>query len=158
MAGIEHVLHIRAARHLVVDQLRVRRIHNRQARLPGPQAEIHVVVDDLVRLVEPADAIEDVAAHQHAGTGDSRDIPLRERQAEITRIVLGQESKRMAAGAERGQKYPGMLDLAVRIEQLRPDNPHLRTLRMFQQGVQPVLLLHLDIVIEEQQRTSPPLA
>jgi hypothetical protein len=42
------------------------------------------------------------------------DVPLRERQPKITRVVLGQESKRMAAGAKRGQKSDRARDDATR--------------------------------------------
>ncbi len=151
MACVEYVVDIRTARELMVDQLGVRRIDNRQTRLPGSQTEIYIIVEHRMRLIEPAETVKHVAAHQHAGAGDGCDVPLGQGQSEVAGIVLGQEPKGMAACAERGQEYPGMLDLAVGIEQLRADNANLGPLSMLQQGIQPVLPLHLDIVIEEQQ-------
>ena len=119
VACIEYVGDIRTARELMVDQLGMRRIDNRQTRLPGSQTEIYIVVDYRMRLIEPAESVKHVAAHQHAGAGDGCDVPLGQGQPEVAGIVLGQEPEGMAACSERGQEYPGMLDLAIGIEQLR---------------------------------------
>jgi hypothetical protein len=57
------IVDIRTARELMVDQLGVRRIDNRQTCLPGSQTEIYIIVDHRMRLVEPAESVEYVAAH-----------------------------------------------------------------------------------------------
>ena len=151
MAEVEHVLQPIAAGRFVVDQRCMRRVDGQLAGLVRAQAEIQVVVDDLVRFVEAAERLEDVAAHQHAGAGHRDDVALGQRQAEIARVVRRREAEGVARDARRREEHAGVLHLAVRIQQLRPDDRHFRPLRMFQQGVQPVRLDDLDVVVEEQQ-------
>ena len=50
-----------------------------------------------------------------------------------------------------GQILAGMLHGAVRVEQPGADDAHLGTLRVLQQRLQPVRLVRLDVVVEEQQ-------
>ena len=52
------------------------------------------------------------------------------------------------AGAE---EHAGVLHLAGRIQQLRADDAHFRSLGMLQQHFQPIVLRDLDVVVQEQQ-------
>ena len=148
---IEDILQPVAAGRLVVHQRGVWREHD---QLPGAmraQAEVEVVVDDLVRFLEATERFVDAAPHQHAGAGHRNDIALCQGQAEVTRFVGRGEAERVARDATCRQEHTGVLHLAVGIQQLRPDHRHLRPLRMFQQRVQPIRLDHLDVVVQEQQ-------
>ena len=115
------------------------------------QAEVQVVVDDLVGFLKTAERLKDTAPHQHAGAGHGDDIALRQRQAEIARLVGRGKAERVARDAPRGKEHARVLHLAAGIQQLRPHHRHLRPLRVLEQCVQPVRLGHLDIVVQEQQ-------
>src|SRR4051812_19243639 len=97
-----------------------------------PQAEIQVIVGDLVRFIEAAEPLEHAPPHQHAGTGHGDDVALRQVKAEITRIVTGSETERMPAYSVILKKHPGVLDLAVAIQKLWSNKADVRPLRMFQ--------------------------
>ena len=63
MRQVVNILQPFPAGEFVVNQRGIRRVDRQQARLVGTQAKIEVVVDDLVRLIEPPETVENVAAH-----------------------------------------------------------------------------------------------
>src|SRR6185437_4511833 len=86
---VELVAKVIAAGELVVNQHRVRGVDDALAPLPGAQAIVDVIVDDVVRFVEPALRLEFAAPDHEAGAGHGDDVALAEAQAEIARIGLG---------------------------------------------------------------------
>ena len=133
-----------------MDELGERRVDALQAALMDLKAEIEVVVDDRMRLVEAAEIPERLGADQHAGAGHGDHVALGERKAEIAGIVGGREAEGMARQRPPGQKHPGMLHLAVGVKELGPDHAHLRPPRVVEQSLEPVRLDDLDVVVEEQ--------
>ena len=155
MRQVVIVLDLRPAGQFVVDQAGIGREDRAQPGAMGAQAEVQVVVDDTMRFVEAAQPVEDLPPHQHAGAGDRDYVALGQRQAEIARLVLGIEPKRVPAQAIASKEHAGVLHLAVGIQQLRPGDADPRLLRMFQQRIQPVVLHDFDVIVQEQQ--EPPI-
>ena len=64
----------------------------------------------------------------------------------------------MSGDAVAGKEHPGVLDLAIRVEQLRADGGNILELRLIEQGFEPVFLNDLDVVVEEQEMGTRRLA
>ena len=77
MREVIHVLQPFPAGEFVMDQCRIGRENCQIAGLVGSQAEIQIVVDDLVRFIETTQGFEQFAPHQQAGAGHGHDIALR---------------------------------------------------------------------------------
>ena len=118
------------------------------------QAEIKIVVHDIVGLVEAADRVEGLPAGHQAGAGHRDDLALREREPEITGLVLGGIAEGMPGDAGPRQKHAGVLHPAVGIEELGTDHAHLRPLRHLDEHVEPGRVDDLDVVIEKQEELA----
>ena len=146
---VEILRHGFPAGEFMMDQRRARRVDRAQPGAMGAQAEIQVVVDDVVRLVETAQMVEHGAADEQAGAGDGDHLPPCQREAEIPRIVFRGIAEGVAADTV-AQKHAGVLDSAVGIQQAGArDGGAVR--HFLQQGVEPAGFDDLHIVVEEQQ-------
>src|SRR5579863_4100557 len=84
---VKRVRKFGAASHLVMDERGVRRIDDSQARAPHLQANVEVIVDDRMALVESTDLFERGASHKDAGAGHGSDIALRGGDPKRTNLV-----------------------------------------------------------------------
>ena len=127
-------------------------VENLKSGLRGPQAEIDIIVDDIVALIKAADEIEMGSAHEHACTRYRADLPFHQGQPEVAGIILTGETERVAADTPRGQEHACMLHGPVRIKQARADYSNLLIVCMLDQDVQPARILRLDVVISRNSR------
>src|SRR5260370_24612542 len=102
----------------MMDQAAERRIDHPQSRSPTSESEIHVVVDDTVRLIEAAKSIEYLAAHEHAGSSHRDDIALRQGLAERPR-VLGWSEAECVPPNRAVEEHAGVLDRVCRVQKQR---------------------------------------
>src|SRR5580704_9195393 len=137
----------------VVDQRRKGCVDDPPAAGTGAQAEIDVVIDDVVSLIKPAEGIELAAAYQEASAGNRNDIARRQRQAKIAEIVFGGEAERMSPAA-RHPKYAGVLDFAVGIEQTSANDTNFGLLGIFKQRVEPPWFDNFHVIVEKQQKLA----
>ena len=151
MAKIEYVFQAITAGGFVMQQRCIRRVYDELAALVSAQAEVEIVVDDLVRFLEAAERLVDAAPHQHAGAGHCNDVALGQCKTEIARIIRWGETEGMARDAWRGKEHARVLHLVIGVEQLRTDHRHFRPIDMFQHDIEPIRLDHFDVVIQEQQ-------
>src|SRR6185437_8895223 len=84
---VEMVGGLRPRRLLVVDQRRIGGIDAQEAGATNLEAEIEVVIGDVVRLVEPAELTKQFTPGHQAGAGQRRDVALRPREPEIAELV-----------------------------------------------------------------------
>ena len=101
------------AHRFVVNEPRVRSVDVDEAALPSAQAEIEIVVDNSVRLVEAAERVESFAPGQKTGAGHRDHVALGQRQPEIAGIVFPAVAEGMTALAHRGEEHAGMLYSAI---------------------------------------------
>ncbi|MEJ0045486.1 MAG: hypothetical protein WDN04_04620 [Rhodospirillales bacterium] len=127
------VLDVGAAGQLVVHQLGVGREDDRQAVALRAQAEIQVVVDDVVGFVETAEPFEDIAADHLAGAGHRSHFAHDTGHAEGAVVGALGEAERVARMGFR-QVLAAVLHFAVRVEQPGADDADLGALRLFQPG------------------------
>src|SRR6516165_3078411 len=73
---------------LVMHKPRVRGKHTQQPATSGSQAVIQVVIDDVMRLVEPAQVTKGLTSGHQAGPGYRGDVALHQRQPEISGIIV----------------------------------------------------------------------
>ena len=149
--GIVLVGHAGTADRLVMNETSMRGEHRIEPLFADPQAVIEIVVDDEVRLVEAAEAVEGFARGHQARAGQRDDVTLGARQSEIAGLVFRKVAEGMAALAHRRQEQAGMLDSPAGVEQQRTDRADLRALRLCEKGVEPVRVEDLDVVVQEQQ-------
>ena len=124
--------------------------------LPAARIELEAQVDVVERdrkvvLVEAADREELVARHDQAGRSHRADLLRQPGALEIAGIVGALEAVAVARPAADPGEHAGMLDRAVGIEQSRADRADLGPQRLAHHQRQPVVVDHLDVIVEEAQ-------
>ncbi len=132
-----------ASLRLIVMKNGVWRVDHQVSALAEAKAEIDVVRVDGQALVESADRVERLAAHQQTGGRDRADVAdaLRSRALE----TMGMTGE--AADAERN---PRVLNATVGVQKLRSDGSHLWTRGVLDERTQPLRVARLRVVVEEQ--------
>ena len=132
----------------------MRRVDRHEPFALGAQAIIEVVVDDQMRLVEPAEPGEGFTPRHQARAGQRDDVALGARQAEIAGLVFREIAEGVAPLAHRGEEQAGMLDAPVGVEKERADRADVWPLRLSEQRVEPIRLDDLGIVVEKEQELA----
>ena len=114
-------------------------------------AERGVVERDLEMFVEPADLLEQRAADGDAGASQGGHFARDAGKAEIAGGVRGEADEAVAGDAADAEDDAGVLDRAVRIEQLGADDADPGRPRPPGHGLQPAGLDDFGVVVEEQQ-------
>ena len=138
---------------VVVQQLRAGSVDAALAGLLEAEAVVDVVVRDREALaVEPAVLEEDASRRQHAGRGHRAVVARHGEIREVAVIGLGRELEGGPGQAVViAVEDPGVLDVAVGIEEPRADRADARQLRVAHHRRQPARLADLGVVVQEQQ-------
>ena len=121
------------------------------AAADGLAAERGIVEGDLEALVEAADRLEERAADSDAGAGEGGGFARDAGEAEIAGGVGGQADEAVAGDAADTEHDAGMLDGAVRVEQLGADDADAGGSGPAGHRLEPAGLDDLGVVIEEKQ-------
>ena len=151
--GLHRVLLVAAAAlALVVGQPGVGRPGDAVARIPHPEAEIHVVESHGKGFVQPAHFVVHAGPYQQAGPGNGGKILHRggaEQVAAAPRRLILMAVARVAA---QPRDDPRVLQSPIRVAQLRPaDGGAAGVGALPQQLGEPIAAAHFHVVVQQQQ-------
>ena len=135
-----------------MQQLRKRRADHAQTSRAHTQADVDIVVGNgQVVLLEPADSVEHLAPHRHAGAGHRGHAARVAQHAAIAWVIARRTAQQMRCHRAGPQRQAGVLHRAVRIQQPRADHADRRTQCQCHHFVQPIGMQCLDIVVEQHK-------
>ena len=115
-----------------------------------PVAELHIIEGNPQFLLQPAALLIDAAAHHQAGARHAQDVKCQPVAQKIIIVPVVPKLQLM----RRAQPYignAGMLDgMAFRIQQFVAHRSHMGEGRLLHHPLQPVVLRHFNIIIEQQ--------
>ena len=119
------------------------------------QAQVNVIVSDMQLLIHSADLPVMLRRDHQARAGHREAVIIQKIPAiiiDIPVVLPLQDVGRPVPPVDN----PVMLDArGIRVEQLRPDGTGMRLHRLPRHPAQPVILRHLNIIIQEQNILSP---
>ncbi len=135
-----------------LQQQRLRRPQGPLVQRRGPQAQVHVgtAVGEAGRI-EPGQALEQFAPHQHAALGHGAVAVRHLQPAHVASLRHRLAGEGMAGAGQQPGQQTGVGDGGVRGHALDADDADLRALRMVHQFVQPAALDHGAVGVQEQQ-------
>src|ERR1017187_3246495 len=137
---------------LIMQQLRIWRIHDPIVFLNQPQAVVHVLeASGKILFVEPAHRVKHVAPCHKARARYRGTIARQLRKHEVVVLVRGQEPEGVPGDAVNPEDHACVLDSQIGKQQQCPNRAYLIPLGMFQQSLKPVWVHDHGIIIEEQQ-------
>ncbi len=135
-----------------MDQLGEGRPDDAVARSPDLQAQVDVVERHLeVGGVEPPDPREHLGPQGEAGGRDRRDLVGDQHPGEVAASRVGHPEMEAVDDAPDAEDEAGVLDGAVRVEELGADGADIRAQGVPDHLAEPARLQHLDVVVQEQQ-------
>ncbi|GJE45953.1 hypothetical protein AEGHOMDF_5153 [Methylobacterium soli] len=117
----------------------------------GADAEIHVAPRDPQCLVEAAKVLERRSAEGHAGPGHGRDVADDAQLVEVARILARRPAPHVPRLSSAVDLDAGMLHPTIRIVELGADDTDLAAQRLGDELVEPVLVDHDGVVVEQDQ-------
>nr|GFD01319.1 hypothetical protein [Tanacetum cinerariifolium] len=116
------------------------------------EAEVHVIVGNRqVLLVETADLVIDRLADHQTGRRDHAVILVHQQTLHVAGRVASQTDERMRRRPFQAHDDAGVLDIAAGVEQFRADDSNFRPQRVIEQRLQPVILQHRCVVVQQDQ-------
>ena len=150
--GRDHALAPR--RRLEVPDVRERRDDVALAREHRVEAERDVAAAQHKALVEPAEPLEQLAPHRDTGPGDREHVAVPRRRAEERGRVGTHALEQVVGKPVHAEHDAAVLDLTVRPDELRTDQPDVGTDGPAHHFAHPSRVGHLGVVVEEHEHLA----